>query len=48
MNKDQHLYEYLEFCKRIYLRMKREDSWPWKDSTDCEDLLESEDISNES
>lgn len=45
MDEDQHLEDYLEFCKRVYLRMKREGTWPWADSTDAEDLVESEDIS---
>ena len=47
MDKDRHVDEYLEFCKQLYLRMKRDRSWPWADSTDCQDLLESEDISDD-
>ena len=45
MNKDDHLQQHLELCKRIYLRMLADGSWPWKDQTDSqnpEDLVESE------
>ena len=42
MEKDDHLYEYLEICKRIYERMRRENSWPWNDSTEPDDLIESD------
>jgi hypothetical protein len=40
------LEAHLRLCKRVYLRMEREGSWPWKqepDSTLPEDLIESED-----
>ena len=36
------LERYLALCKRIYERMERENSWPWLDSTEPEDLLESD------
>lgn len=37
------LERYLEICHRIYLRMKRDNTWPWvSDSTDDEDLVDSE------
>ncbi len=29
MNPDPHLEQYLALCKRMYLRMQRENSWPW-------------------
>lgn len=32
--KDRMLERYIELCKRIYERMEREDSWPWKDTAD--------------
>jgi hypothetical protein len=43
MDKDEHLKDYLELCKGIYLRMMREWSWPWADSPKSEDLIESDD-----
>jgi len=42
-DKQTHLDEYLALCKRIYERMERDGSWPWKDSTLSEDLVESDD-----
>lgn len=45
MNKDDHLQQHLELCKRIYLRMLAEESWPWAnqlDSQNSENLVESE------
>lgn len=45
MNHDDHLNEHLELCKRVYERMRRENSWPWvvkADSTEPEDLVESD------
>lgn len=36
------LDEFLEHCLSVYQRLKREGSWSWPDSTDGEDLLESE------
>jgi len=47
MDKDQHLDEYLEICKRIFEDMQRDGSWPWGDSPISVDLLESKDISND-
>lgn len=35
------LEQYLALCQRIYERMEREGSWPWFDSTDAEDLVDS-------
>lgn len=37
------LERYLALCKRIYERMEHEGTWPWKDSTLFEDLVESPD-----
>jgi hypothetical protein len=39
------LERYLALCKRIYERMEREGSWPWADSPNSEDLVDSEDNS---
>ena len=43
MEHDQQLDQFIELCKRIYARMEREGSWPWTDSQNSEDLVESED-----
>lgn len=29
MNDNDRLRRHLEFCKRVYERMKREGIWPW-------------------
>jgi hypothetical protein len=42
MNREQHLKEHLEICKRIFEDMQRDGSWPWTDSPNPENLLESE------
>lgn len=49
MNEDDQLMEYLAICKAIYERMEAEGTWPWAedDSTESEDLLESETYPNE-
>lgn len=46
MTHDEHLERHLELCRRVYLRMLAEDSWPWKEAQDSpkpEDVIESED-----
>ena len=46
MNKNEHLRRHLELCKAVYLRMKRDGSWPWADGLDSpksDDVVESED-----
>lgn len=43
MNKDEHLERHLEICKHIYLQMRDAGTWPWPDSQDSEDVIESED-----
>jgi hypothetical protein len=40
---DEVLEEYLLICQEIFLERQREGSWPWPDSPNAEDLLESED-----
>ena len=45
MTHDDHLNEHLELCKRVYERMRRDNTWPWTDvadSTESEDLVESD------
>ena len=41
MNREQHLEQYLRLCQRLYERLEAEGSWPWLDSTDPDDLVES-------
>lgn len=47
MDKDDHLQQHLELCKRIYLRMLEDGTWPWRDSQIPEDMVESEDPEND-
>lgn len=50
MTHDEHLERHLELCRRVYLRMLAEGSWPWKDQLDSpkpEDVIESEDKLND-
>lgn len=42
---DDQLERYLELCKRMYERMQRDGSWPWADSQDSDDVVESKDKS---
>ena len=39
--------QYLNLCKRIYERMLREGTWPWTDSPDFSDVVESDNNSND-
>lgn len=41
MTPDDHLERHLELCKKVYERMKRDGSWPWPESPNSEDVLES-------
>jgi hypothetical protein len=50
MNKDEHLQRHIELCRRVYLRMLSDDSWPWKeppDSLKSEGVVESKDSAND-
>jgi len=38
---------YLALCERAYERMVREGTWPWRDSPDFEDVVESHDNPND-
>ena len=44
MDKNEHLEKHLELCQSVYEHLKRTGQWPWSDSQNSEDLLESEDI----
>jgi hypothetical protein len=35
------LLRYLALCERAYVRMVAEGRWPWSDSPDIEDVVES-------
>lgn len=41
MNNHERLERYLALCKRMYERMRREGSWPWRDGADRGDEPES-------
>ena len=42
MTNEQRLERYLELCRRIYERMKRDGTWPWTtDSTKSDGAVES-------
>ena len=46
MTHDPRLERYLELCQRIYERMERDGTWPWKqteDSTLSEKMIDSGD-----
>ena len=44
-NHDKRLEQYLELCRRIYERMKRDGTWPWTtDSTKTNGAVESESL----
>ena len=46
MTHDDRLKVHIELCRRMFERMQRDGSWPWKqggDSQNAEDLLESGD-----
>lgn len=43
MDKDEQFRRYLDLCKQVYLRMLEDGSWPWRESPNAGDVLESED-----
>ena len=43
MDKEEHLQKHLELCKAVYEHLKKTGQWPWPDSQNPENLLESED-----
>jgi len=44
MSDDERLEAYLKLCLRMYERMKREGSFPWRDSTKAKDAVDSADV----
>mgnify|MGYP001796021902 CR=1 FL=1 len=47
MDKQEHLERHLKLFQDIYERMKREGTWPWPDSPKSEDVIESDDNTND-
>ncbi|WP_165375247.1 hypothetical protein [Roseovarius nitratireducens] len=43
MTHDDHLQEHLELCKSIYDELRKAGKWPWPDSPNLENLVESDD-----
>ncbi len=43
MTEDEHIQRHLEICQRVYERLVAEGRWPWPDSQNSEDLVESKD-----
>ena len=43
MDKEDHIQRHLDLCKRVYLRMLEDGSWPWRESPDSGDVIESGD-----
>jgi hypothetical protein len=40
---EEQFERYLEFCKRLFEKMRRENAWPWTDSPDFGNMVELED-----
>lgn len=47
MNDQEKFDQFLDLCKRMAERMQRDGTWPWKDSPESEDMVESEDNEND-
>lgn len=47
MKENDHIRRHLEICQRVYERLVAEGKWPFPDSTESEDLIESESEKNE-
>ncbi len=41
MKEDEHIQRHLEICQRVYERLVAEGQWPWSDSPNSEDVIES-------
>jgi len=46
MTNDDRLTRHINLCKRMYLRLLEDGDWPWPDSQNPEDLVESEDTND--
>jgi hypothetical protein len=38
---DAHLEEYLAICKSVFEQMQRDGTWPWEDSPNSQDMVDS-------
>ena len=48
MTERDFLEEYFQLCRRIYERRVLDGTWPWDvDSTDLEDMIDSDSIAND-
>ncbi len=43
MNKHDHLQEHIALCKAIFEDLSKAGAWPWPDSPNSENLVESGD-----
>lgn len=41
MTEDEHIQRHIEICQAVYMRLVAEGKWPWPDSTDLADMVES-------
>lgn len=47
MKEKDQLQRHLDLCKAVYEHLKKTGKWPWPDSQFSEDLVESEDKSED-
>jgi hypothetical protein len=43
---EEQFERYMDLCRRMFERMRRENSWPWLDSLDTEDVVDLGDNDN--
>ncbi len=43
MTEDEHIQRHLEICQRVFERLVAEGKWPWPDSPNSDDVVESKD-----
>ena len=46
MSQDQSFQLFIQLCKDVFERMERDGSWPWPESPNSDDLVESENNQN--
>lgn len=46
MDKNDPLEQHFRLCQEIYERLKREGTWSWPDSRNSDDMVESDDTSD--
>lgn len=47
MSDDKHLEIFLDLCQAACERMKRDGTWPWPDSPNSENVIESDGTTND-